>query len=141
KRFPTWMWRNNVIPYFLDWLRAYNDQLPVTKKIGFYGLDLYSLHASIQAVLNYLSQVDPKAAAHAKSRYACFDHMSVDPQTYGYLTTMGMKDSCAKETTEQLLEIQHRAFDYVKRDGLIAEDEYFYATQNARVVKNAEKYY
>ena len=139
KRFPTWMWRNTTLPPFLKWLRDYNDNS--ANKIGFYGLDLYSLYSSMQAVINYLSKVDPKAAEQARLRYACFDHIKPDPQTYGYLTSMGIKKSCVKEAIEQLLELQHHAFDYVKQDGLVAEDEYFYATQNARLVKNAENYY
>lgn len=142
KRFPTWMWRNTTLPPFLKWLRTHNDNLFSTeKKIGFYGLDLYSLYSSMQAVINYLSKIDPEAAKQARLRYACFDHVKPDPQTYGYLTSIGIKKSCVKEAIEQLLELQHHAFDYVKQDGLIAEDEYFYATQNARLVKNAENYY
>lgn len=142
KRFPTWMWRNTTLPPFLQWLRAYNDNLSSPlKKIGFYGLDLYSLYSSMQAVINYLSTVDPEAAKQARLRYACFDHVKPDPQTYGYLTSRGIKKPCVKEAVEQLLELQHHAFDYVRQDGLMASDEYFYATQNARLVKNAEKYY
>lgn len=142
KRFPTWMWRNTTLPPFLRWLRTYNDNLSLAaNKIGFYGLDLYSLYSSMQAVINYLAKVDVKAAEQARLRYACFDHIKPDPHTYGYLTSMGIKKSCVKEVIEQLLEMQHHAFDYVKQDGLAAEDEYFYATQNARLVKNAENYY
>lgn len=141
-RFPAWMWRNTTIPPFLTWLRAFNDKLQSPhQKIGFYGLDLYSLQTSMQAVINYLSTVDPEAAERARQRYACFDHGNPDPQTYGYLTTMGIKKSCLHETIDQLLEMQHKAFDYLKKDGLEGEEEYFYATQNARLVKNAENYY
>lgn len=141
KRFPTWMWRNTTLPPFLTWLRDYNDKQSPASKIGFYGLDLYSMNASMQAVIHYLSTVDPEAATRARSRYACFDHLSIDPQSYGYLTTLGVKASCVKEAVEQLMEMQHHAFDYLHKDGMTAEDEYFYATQNARLVKNAEKYY
>lgn len=141
KRFPTWMWRNTTLPPFIRWLRTYNDNISSpSHKIGFYGLDLYSLHSSMQAVIDYLSQVDKEAAKKARLRYACFDH-STDPQTYGYLSSIGIKKSCMKEAIEQLLELQHRAFDYVSQDGLDAEDNYFYAAQNARLVKNAENYY
>ena len=104
KRFPTWMWCNTTLPPFLRWLRTYNDNLssPI-EKIGFYGLDLYSLYSSTQAVIDYLSKVDPEAAERARLRYACFDHVKPDPQTYGYLTSMGVKKSCVKETVDQLL--------------------------------------
>jgi erythromycin esterase-like protein len=142
KRFPTWMWRNTTLPPFIKWLRSYNDNSASPKnKIGFYGLDLYSLYSSMEAVIHYLSTVDPEAAKQARLRYACFDNLKGDPQTYGYLTSSGIKKSCVKESIDQLLELQHHAFDYVKQDGLASEDEYFYATQNARLVKNAEKYY
>lgn len=141
KRFPTWMWRNTTLIPFLKWLRAYNDNLvsPATK-IGFYGLDLYSLNSSMQAVIEYLNKVDPEAAQRARERYACFDHLGFDPQTYGYLTSEGLKKSCIKEAVEQMLELQHHAFEYVHKNGN-TEDEYFYAIQNARIVKDAEHYY
>lgn len=142
QRFPAWMWRNQTLPPFLNWLRSYNDQTSSPAlKIGFYGLDLYSLYSSMEAVINYLSSVDPEAANRARLRYACFDRVKADPQTYGYLTNMGIKKSCINEAIEQLLELQHHAFNYIQQDGFLAADEYFYATQNARLVKNAENYY
>ncbi len=141
KRFPTWMWRNETLVTFLQWLRTYNDNLtPSTKKIGFYGLDLYSLNTSMEAVIDYLSKVDPEAAERAKKRYGCFDHLGSDPQTYGYLINSGLKKSCINEAIEQVIDLQHHAFEYVHNDSA-AEDEFFYATQNARLVKDAEKYY
>lgn len=141
KRFPIWMWRNETIAAFVRWLRAYNDNLSSPAKIGFYGLDLYSMYTSMQAVIDYLSKVDPEAASRARARYACFDHSNCDPQIYGYLTNEGLKKSCMKEVIEQLMELQHHAFEYIHKDGLAEEDEYFYATQNARLVKDAETYY
>lgn len=141
KRFPIWMWRNKTLPPFLYWLRNLNDQLPPENKIGFYGLDLYSLSSSMKAVINYLNKIDPEAAKRAQSRYACFDHMNGDPQTYGYLTSSGMKKSCVKEAVEQLIELQHHAFDYIKKDQLSSAEDYFYNMQNAKIVKNAENYY
>src|SRR5918996_360243 len=85
KRFPTWMWRNVDVLHFLRWLRAHNDALSDnTQRVGFYGLDLYSLRASIAEVLLYLDRVDPEAAQRARYRYACFDHFGEDPQAYGY---------------------------------------------------------
>lgn len=140
-RFPTWMWRNKTMPPFLSWLRQYNDNLPSAQKVGFYGLDLYSLNASMQAVIDYLKQVDPDAAERARKRYACFDHMNIDPQTYGYLANVGIKKNCIQEAVEQLIEMQHKAYHYLRQNGMAAEDEYFFATQNARLVKDAETYY
>jgi erythromycin esterase-like protein len=142
KRFPVWMWRNTTLAPFLRWLRNYNDQLSAPgSKIGFYGLDLYSLHSSMQAVINYLEKVDPEEANRARMRYACFDHIKLDAQNYGYLVSHGIKKPCIREAIEQLIELQHHAFEYVHRDGMTSEDEFFYATQNARLIKNAEKYY
>jgi erythromycin esterase-like protein len=81
RRFPTWMWRNTVVVGFIEWLRAHNDGLaPGAKKVGFYGLDLYSLHASMKAVLRYLEKVDPEAAKRARERYSCFDHVGEIPR-------------------------------------------------------------
>ena len=86
RRFPTWMWRNTDVVEFVEWLRAHNDALPPgAAKVGFYGLDLYSLHASMKAVLRYLEKVDPEAAKRARERYACFDHFGEDTQVYGFI--------------------------------------------------------
>ena len=74
KRFPTWMWRNTDVLDFVEWLRDHNDALSdQARKIGFYGLDLYSLFTSIEAVLAYLDKVDPEAARRARYRYSCFE--------------------------------------------------------------------
>jgi erythromycin esterase-like protein/predicted phosphoribosyltransferase len=142
RRFPTWMWRNTVVVEFVEWLRAHNDALPPgAEKVGFYGLDLYSLHASMKAVLQYLEKVDPEAAARARERYSCFDHVGEDTQAYGLMTRLNLSKSCEAEVVRQLVELQRRAADYTRRDGRLAQDELFYAEQNARLVKNAEAYY
>lgn len=141
KRFPTWMWRNTTMPSFLKWLREHNDTAGTTPKVGFYRLDLYSLRSSIEAVIHYLMKVDPHAALEAKHRYACFDHMAIEPQMYAYMTSYHMKKSCIDEVIAQLCEIQHHAIKYLQQDRIEAEDEYFFAAQNARLVKNAELYY
>ncbi|HEY3132426.1 MAG TPA: erythromycin esterase family protein [Acidobacteriota bacterium] len=142
KRFPAWMWRNADALDFVGWLRAHNDVLPEdVPKVGFYGMDLYSLHASIGAVLRYLDKVDPKAARLARWRYSCFDHFGKDTQAYSYAAGYGLTESCENEVVEQLVELQRAAGEYAKRDGQVAADEFFYAEQNARLVKNAEEYY
>lgn len=140
-RFPTWMWSNTTMAPFIKWLRNYNDNLVAKYKVGIFGLDLYSLNASMQAVIKYLMKIDPAAAEDAKNRYACFDHMNVDPQMYGYLTKNKVKKSCIEEVIEEFREMQHRASKYVCEHDSAAADEYFFATQNARIVKNAEEYY
>jgi erythromycin esterase-like protein len=140
-RFPAWMWRNTDVSGFVDWLRGHNDALSGAPKVGFYGLDLYSMFTSMQEVLRYLEAVDPHAAAEARRRYGCFDHYFADSQHYGYAAGIGMSESCEQGVIEQLKQLQQRAFDYVQADGPGAQDAYFYAQQNARLVKNAEQYY
>ena len=142
KRFPQWMWRNADVLDFVGWLRSYNDDLSNdSAKIGFYGLDLYSLHASIEAVLTYLDKIDPDGAARARRRYSCFDHFGEDTQVYGYATAMNLAPSCENEVVSQLVELNRRASELALRDGRVAKDDYFLAEQNARLVKNAEQYY
>lgn len=144
ERFPAWMWRNVVVRDFVDWLYAYNrDRRSLGEhQTGFYGLDLYSLHRSIQEVVNYLDTVDPVAAARARLRYGCFDHASADDgQAYGYGAAFGAGPSCEREAVAQLVDLQRGALNYARLDGQVAEDELFYALQNAQTVRNAEEYY
>lgn len=142
KRFPTWMWRNTDVVELIAWLREYNDRLPRgVRKAGFYGLDLYSLHASARAVLDFLDKVDPEAAKRARYRYSCFEHFGEDPQTYGYATSFGLSKSCEDEAVAELVEMQRRAAEVLKHGGKMDHQDYFYAEQNARVVKDAERYY
>ncbi len=142
RRFPTWMWRNTDVLDFVAWLRARNDALPAgAPKAGFYGIDLYSLGASVEAVIGYLDKVDPEAAKRARRRYGCFEHFREDSHAYGYATNSGTAEPCEDEVVEQLVELQRRAAELAGRDGRVAEDEHFHAEQNARLVKNAEEYY
>jgi erythromycin esterase-like protein/predicted phosphoribosyltransferase len=141
RRFPAWMWRNADVLDFIGWLRSYNDQQPDPERTGFYGLDLYSLRASAEAVLTYLHKVDPDAAGRAKRRYACFDRFGDEMQAYAYAAGSGLAATCEREVVSELIELRRRAADYATRDGRIAADEYFVAEQNARVVRNAEEYY
>ena len=142
RRFPTWMWRNKVVVEFIEWLRAYNDALPQgAEKVGFYGLDFYSLHTSMKAVLRYLEKVDPEATKKARERYSCFDHFGEDTQAYGLMTRLNLSKSCEEEVVNQLIELQRRAGQFARSGGQFADDELFYAEQNARLVKNAEAYY
>ncbi len=140
-RFPRWMWRNHDVVAFVAWLRDHNRGRPAAGRGGIYGLDLYSLHRSIEAVLDYLGKVDPAAARQARDRYACFEHFGGDPQAYGYASSFGFSRGCEDEVTAQLVELRRRAMDYASRDGRVAEDEFFFAEQNARLVANAETYY
>jgi erythromycin esterase-like protein/predicted phosphoribosyltransferase len=140
-RFPTWMWRNTDVAAFISWLRAHNDTQAAERRVGFYGLDLYSLRASMNAVLAYLAKVDPDAARRARARYACCDQFGEEPQTYGYATEFGLTPTCEREVVTALVELQRQRAAYTSRDGRVARDEFFYAEQNARLVRNAEAYY
>jgi erythromycin esterase-like protein len=141
-RFPRWMWRNTVVVDFIEWLRQYNAKRMARDRAGFYGLDLYSLHRSMHAVLGYLSKVDPPGAARARRRYACFEQFGDDAaQAYGYAATLGLSRSCEDDVVAQLMELRNAAAVYASRDGRVAEDDYFFAEQNARLVTNAERYY
>lgn len=142
KRFPAWMWRNTEVASFINWARRRNDGIEFREeKVGFYGLDLYSLHASMDAVIEYLEKVDPRASQAARARYSCFEPSARNPEAYGYSAAINLESSCEKEAKEQLMKLQKMAFEYVKKDGLTAKEEYFYAEQNARVVRDSEAYY
>jgi erythromycin esterase-like protein len=140
KRFPAWMWRNDVVLDFVTWLRAHNQSNPGARA-GFYGLDLYSLFTSIGEVLEYLERIDPPAAKRARYRYGCFDHFGEDTQAYGYVASFDLERSCRDEVVTQLVELRRRAAAYASKDGLVASEEFFQAEQNARLIKNAEEYY
>ncbi len=142
QRFPQWMWRNTEIVEFILWLREHNMRQPDgRRRAGFYGLDVYSLRASMDAVIHYLDRADPAAAQRARARYGCFDHLAEDPQRYGYAATFGIRPDCEQEVVRQLVELSSETarstLGKTSGDG----DELFYAQQNARVARNAEAYY
>jgi erythromycin esterase-like protein len=141
ERFPRWMWRNRDVLEFVSWLHRHNRSQPEERQVGFYGLDLYSLFASMQEVVRFLEKVDPEAAARARYRYSCFDAFGEDTQAYGYAAEFGVTRSCEDQAVQQLLELRRSAAELAQRDGRIPEDELFYTEQNARLVKNAEQYY
>jgi erythromycin esterase-like protein len=139
--FPRWMWRNADVRTFVAWLRAHNDALPAgAPKVGFYGIDLYSLYRSIEAVLSYLDQTHPEAAREARRRYACLEQFA-DPQQYGYAVNTGAVDPCTDEALAQLLELQRQTAVAGRRAGTAEDDAHFFAEQNARLITNAEAYY
>lgn len=137
-RFPTWMWRNEEVATFVEWLRGHNGRRPADTRAGFYGIDLYSLHASMAAVLSFLGEVDPEAASRARERYSCFEH-AADAQQYGMKAHFGLEDDCETEVIEQLVEMQRR---HSARSGRTPQGiAWFHAMQNAHVVRDAEAYY
>ncbi|MDQ3675190.1 MAG: erythromycin esterase family protein [Actinomycetota bacterium] len=141
-RFPVWMWRNTDVAEFVAWLRAHNDALPAgAPKVGFYGLDLYSLYTSIDAVVSYLEEIDPAAAQRARERYACFGHFGRDPQVYAHEAGIGGAEPCERQAVEQLAELRSLAAGAALSNGCLDDDRQFYAEQNARLVVDAEQHY
>ena len=136
-RFPTWMWRNQDVHAFVDWLRRHNEGLPEGKRAEFRGLDVYSLRGSIAAVLDYLDRVDPEAAKTARRRYGCLTPWQEEPAWYGRAVLQGELDPCEDGIVAQLKDVLDKRLEYADRDG----EEYFDAAQNARIVRAAERYY
>jgi protein-L-isoaspartate(D-aspartate) O-methyltransferase len=137
QRFPTWMWRNTDVQAFIRWLRSRNAVLAPEAMAGFYGLDLYNLGGSIRAVIDYLDDVDPEAAAVARERYGCLQPYAKNPQGYGRMALTQGYARCEQPVVQMLRELLQKRVEYVGEDG----DEYLDAAANARLVKNAEAYY
>jgi protein-L-isoaspartate(D-aspartate) O-methyltransferase len=138
ERFPTWMWRNEEVADFVEWLRAFDaDQRDPALRAGFHGLDLYSLFTSIAAVLAYLDGVDPEAGQVARRRYALLTPWQHDPAAYGEAVLAGRYRSSETAVVAMLRDLLERRLDYARRDGA----RFFDAAQNARVVADAERYY
>jgi protein-L-isoaspartate(D-aspartate) O-methyltransferase len=139
QRFPRWMWANTDVMEFVKWLRAHNDEQgdDASRKVGFHGLDLYSLYTSIEAVLEYLDDVDPGLAAVARDRYACLTPWQDDPVLYGRAVLAGAFEECEAEVVTMLNQLIQQRLEYTARDGARFSD----AVQNARLVVNAERYY
>lgn len=136
-RFPTWMWRNRDVDDFVAFLRSHNAAKPPEDRVRFHGLDLYSMTASIAAVLAYLDRVDPAAAAEARARYSCLSPWSREPAAYGRASLSKGYALCELPVTRTLVELLQKELQYAGRDG----EEFFDAAQNARLVADAERYY
>ena len=136
-RFPVWMWRNQEVRQFIDWLRARNATVEPGQRVAFYGLDLYSLYTSIRSVLNYLEDVDPHTARVARQRYGCLTPWQSDPATYGQAALTGAYQTCEREVVSMLLDLMEKRQAYAEHDG----ERFLDAVQNARLVANAERYY
>jgi erythromycin esterase-like protein len=122
---------------FVEWLRDHNRFRAPGQRAGVYGLDLYSLNTSIQAVLHYLDEIDPAAAAVARERYACLTPWQRDPAVYGRMAISGRYRSCEGPVVQTLTEVLGRRLEYAGQDG----ERFFDAAQNARLVATAERYY
>jgi protein-L-isoaspartate(D-aspartate) O-methyltransferase len=136
-RFPIWMWRNNEVRAFVDWLRSYNAAQKPTSRVAFHGLDLYSLYDSIRFVLEYLENVDPESAKVARERYGCLTPWQSDPATYGHAALTGRYPTCEADVAHALRDLVQKRQAYAVHDG----ERFLDAVQNARLVANAERYY
>jgi protein-L-isoaspartate(D-aspartate) O-methyltransferase len=136
-RFPTWMWRNEEVRGFVDWLHEYNGAVSLDRRVAFHGLDLYSLYSSMRAVLSYLDEVDPATARIARERYGCLTPWQADPATYGRAALTGTYRSCEHDVLHMLNSILAKSSEYALQDG----ERFLDAAQNARLVANAERYY
>ena len=137
-RFPTWMWRNTPTLKFVEWLKSYNQT--ALQKVGFYGLDLYSLYRSMDVIIHELEKIDPVVANEVKYYYSCFEQYRHDPQAYGYAVFAGHIKACESEVIEQLKKMHQETLRYRAEDK-INVGQVLNLEQNALVVKNAEKYY
>lgn len=136
RRFPTWMWRNTDFMGLIAWLRSHNAAHP-ERETRFYGLDIYSLSESIDAVLRYLDSVDPAAARIARERYGCLSPWQKDPAVYGRAALSGGYAQCEEHVVAQLGDLLKSRLDYAREDG----ERFLDAAQNARLVAVAEHYY
>ncbi len=137
QRFPTWMWRNTDVDAFVRFLRDHNAAKPPEERVGFFGLDLYNMNASIAAVVSYLDRVDRQAAAIARQRYACLSPWSREPAAYGRASLSEGYALCENAVVKTLVELLEKELEYIRNDG----DAFFDASQNARLVADAERYY
>jgi protein-L-isoaspartate(D-aspartate) O-methyltransferase len=137
RRFPTWMWRNQEVLAFVDWLRDWNEERQPNERIAVHGLDMYSLTESAAQVIAYLQDVDPELAAIARQRYACLTPFQADPAMYGLAASTNRYRLCEDEVVAVLRDLLDRRLEAAARDG----DRYFDAVQNARLVADAERYY
>lgn len=136
-RFPTWMWRNEDVHEFVDWLRDHNSGLPPDRRVSFHGLDLYALGTSIAAVIAYLEDVDAEAAEIARQRYGCLTPWQKDPAAYGRAAVTGAFADCEQGVLRTLRSLLENRLSYAAAD----PDDYLDAEGNARLVAAAERYY
>jgi protein-L-isoaspartate(D-aspartate) O-methyltransferase len=130
------MWRNEEVHDFVDWLRAFNADHR-DRRVGFHGLDLYSMFTSIAAVLAYLDEVDPAAARVARSRYGTLTPWQKDPSAYGAAVLVGRYESSEHAVVAMLRDMLAQRLEYGRADG----ERFYDAAQNARLVADAERYY
>lgn len=137
--YPTWMWGNGDALHFIEWLRRYNDSLSRNaRKVGFYGLDLYSLYGAMETVITYLDSVDPEAGKAARERYACFDPYGGSKDMYAYGAGMGIMQSCEDEAVRMVQDLLEKRAQLEPKS---PDDTYFDAIMSAEVARDGERYY
>jgi protein-L-isoaspartate(D-aspartate) O-methyltransferase len=137
QRFPTWMWRNTDVESFIGWMRQHNEAVQPKARAGFYGLDIYNMRGSIAAVLEYLDEVDPEAAAIARERYGCLTPWQREPSTYGRAVLSAGYKKCEEAVIKQCRDLLEKRLEYAQQDG----ESFLDAAQNARLITSAERYY
>jgi erythromycin esterase len=135
RRWPTWMWANWEVVALAEWLRDHDRSLPEDQRVGFFGLDVYSLWASLGEVMAYLEATDPDALEAAHAAYACFEPFGRDVQAYARSTAF-VNASCEDEVVALLAELRRQA-----GQGPDDDEARFDAEQNARAAVGAERYY
>jgi protein-L-isoaspartate(D-aspartate) O-methyltransferase len=131
------MWRNEEVRTFVDGLRTHNTQLDPSRRVAFYGLDMYSLYTSIRSILAYLEKVDPASAEAARVRYGCLTPWQTDPAAYGHAALTERYRSCEHEVVAMLKDLLGKRQAYAQHDG----ERFLDVVQNAKLVANAEHYY
>jgi erythromycin esterase-like protein len=137
-RWPTWMWANKEMVELVEWLKQNNLYNNEQNKVGFYGLDLYSLWESMDEIIKYLKKVDPSALKNAIEAYDCFEPYNREEEKYAHAAAFVPKN-CEEELIEMLISIRNKN-DYYNKNNKNKED-YFAAEQNAITAKDAERYY
>jgi erythromycin esterase-like protein len=140
ERWPTWMWANEEVAGFLDWLRGWNLERPLAERVGFYGLDVYSLWDSLREIIGWLQGNEPDAVPAAMRAWQCFLPHHEDPHQYAWRTRL-VPESCEADVVALLAEVRTRALSLRDHEPRVESDEAFDAVQNAVVAANAEHYY
>ncbi|WP_258534886.1 erythromycin esterase family protein [Streptomyces sp. PT12] len=139
ERWPRWMWANTEVVRFARWLRAHNLALPQERRVGFHGLDVYSLWESLHAVLDHVRAHDPEHVERALVAYRCFEPYAQDPQSYALSTSL-VPEGCREEVVALLAGARaHAESERAAATG--GSPTEFAAWQNAETVAGAERYY
>jgi erythromycin esterase len=147
-RWPTWMWANKEMVHLIEWIKEYNDTIlnqqrlstSIDNQVGFYGLDLYSLWESMEAIINYLKKIDPSALQNAIEAYNCFEPYNKNVEEYAHATAF-VPQNCEDEIIDLLTSMKSKREVYSRDHDQNKEEEYLDAEQNAITARDAEQYY